>query len=293
VLVEEEPDDREFLEEWLSRIRGSRVYIKQPKKGDKLDLVKMAAKNAALALEKHLSVQSDSKREILTTLESLADLLELERIPRIIEAYDISNTGKSEIAASRVLFEMGNPNKNGYRRYRIRNIDMQDDYAAMKEVIFRRFSRDNELPDIILVDGGKGHVSSVNQVLDAMGIEVPVAGMAKDDRHRTRSLVTGDKEIELDSVPGVFRLIAAIQEEAHRFAVKYNRKMRADRHSKSELDEIPGIGPERKKALLRHFKSVKRIKESSVEEIMEVDGISEKTAILIYDHFRKGEKAGI
>jgi excinuclease ABC subunit C len=294
VLVEKEPDDRELLEEWLGRKKGSKVFIRQPKRGEKLGLVHMASKNAVLAIEKCSTEQAASKKCIRDALEALGEMLGMDRIPYRIEAYDISNTGKTEIAASRVVFEMGKSNRSQYRRYRIRNTGVQNDYAAMQEVIYRRFSRDrdNGMPDVILVDGGKGHVSSVCQVLNEIGVDVPVAGMAKDDRHRTRALVLTDREIELADIPGVFRLIASIQEEAHRFAVSYNRKMREARHSKSELDEIAGIGPERKKALLRHFKSVRKIKQAGVEELTFVEGISKKTARLIYEHFRNRKGDG-
>jgi excinuclease ABC subunit C len=294
VLVEREPDDKALLEEWLGRKRGARVYIIQPKRGEKLGLVRMAAKNAALAIEKYSMEQTASKKRIRDALESLGEILGTDRMPYRIEAYDISNTGTSEIAASRVVFEMGEFKKSEYRRYRIKSIDTQNDYAAMQEVIYRRFCRDRDdvMPDLVLVDGGKGHVSSVCEVLNETGVDVPVAGMAKDDRHRTRSLVLPDREIELAGIPVVFRLIASIQEEAHRFALSYNRKMRAARHSKSELDEIAGIGPERKKALLMHFKSVKKIREATVEELSSVKGISENTARLIYEHFRNRKGDG-
>lgn len=286
VLVENEPDDKMFLEEWLGRKRGGRVYIKAPKRGEKLKLVEMAAQNAVVAMEKLYSERVSSKNSAISALKKLAEILGMSSIPNRIEAYDISNTGKSEVAASRVVFEEGAPNKEEYRRYRIRNTATQNDYAAMQEAVHRRFRRDERTPDIILVDGGKGHVSSVGEVLKEIGVTVPVYGMVKDDRHRTRALVSADREIELSKNPEVYRLVALIQEEAHRFAVKYNRKMRITRYLKSELDEINGIGPKRKKALLRHFKSVRGIKEATVEELTSVEGISEKTACLILAHFR-------
>ncbi len=333
IILETEIEDKELIEEWLTKKRGKRVHILIPKRGTKKELVDMARRNAGQALHNFLltAIRSGFEPE---SLKKLQELLGLDTLPRRIEAYDISNTGKTEITASMVVFIDGIADKNEYRRYRIRSIEEQNDYAAMQEVLFRRFRRllreeeanggageaeDQEqgqaepntgagraeeqeraegqeresgsvpqAPDLVLLDGGKGHVNAAAQVFTEMGVDVNVFGMVKDDKHRTRALTSGSEEIKISDSPEVYRLISGIQDEAHRFALEYNKKLRSNRYSHSVLDEIDGIGEARKKALLKHFKSVGKIKEASPEELSQVEGISMKTAQTVFSHFHKG-----
>ena len=225
----------------------------------------------------------------------LKTALGLPRVPSVIEAYDVSNTGDTEIVASMVVFREGRAERSLYRRFKMKAITSQNDYASMQETLLRRFGRylggsDDEtfgtLPDLLLVDGGAAHVNAAREVLADLEIEVPVWGMAKDDRHRSHRLVDGQTDIDLRSDRGMLRLIASIQNEAHRYAIEYNRYLRRKRHQQSALDQIPGIGEVKKKALLRAFGSVKRIREASIEDISAVKGIGPKLAAVIKERLR-------
>jgi excinuclease ABC subunit C len=305
IIVQEEIDGAELIEKWLGEKRAGRVHIKVPQKGEKLRLIEMVSRNALITLQQ--SRERAKKREKLSSegLELLASLLKLEKVPSRIEAYDISNTGSTEITASMVVFNNGMPENKEYRRFRINAVDGQDDYASMQEVIFRRFKRAEKergdrqpgrhnkpekftrLPDLILVDGGLGHVNAVYKVLVELGIDIPVYGMVKDDKHRSRGLAGKSGELDLSEDMRILRLITAIQDEAHRFAVEYNKRLRKKRYTKSVLDEINGIGAKRKKALIKHFGSISKIKEAGVDDLMAVEGINRVLAKNIYEYFKR------
>lgn len=305
ILIQSEIDEVDLLQEWLSEKRGGKVYIKVPKKGDKHNLIEMVSENAQVALEqfkRRIKAETETAGD---SLKELSEILGLDEVPRRIEAYDISNTGTSEMVASMVVFEDGVPNNREYRRFRIKSQEGQNDYGSMQEVLYRRFRRAEKekslqdvsnihepekgfsrLPDVIFVDGGLGHLNAANEVLKELGINnIPVFGMVKDNRHRTRGLVTQNGEIELSENISLLRFVTAIQNEAHRFAIEYNKKLRKDRYKSSELDNIEGVGEKRRKALLKHFGSISRIKAAEVDELAAVEGISKSTAQKIYDYF--------
>lgn len=299
ILLQEDIDELNIIESWLSGKRASKVHIKVPRRGEKHQLIEMVSQNALIALNQF---KDRMKKEELTSNEGLrgmTELLGLEEVPERIEAYDISNTGSSEIVASMVVFENGKAANKEYRRFKIKSLDSQNDYASMQEVIFRRFKhaeremkdesmeegKFTRMPDILLIDGGLGHVNAVLDVLKELGVTLPVFGMVKNDQHRTRGLMSRDEEFDLANNLPVLRFVTSIQDEAHRFAVEYNRSLRKKRYVKSALDEIEGIGPKRKKALIRHFGSMTKIKTAEIEELMQVEGISRAVAEKIHDHF--------
>lgn len=301
IVLQEDIDEADIIERWLSSKREAKVHIKVPRKGEKLKLVEMVSQNALIALNQFKENIKNQDKLAREGMERLKEVLELEELPNRIEAYDISNTGSTEMVASMVVFENGHPDKKEYRRFKIKSLESQNDYASMQEVIFRRFNRARKekeenttdvkfsrLPNLILVDGGLGHVNSVVNVLEEMNISIPVAGMVKDDRHRTRGLVTRDMEYDLSKDMNLLRFITSIQDEAHRFAVEYNRKLVQKRYKGSELDSIEGIGPKRKKALINHFGSLKNIKQASIKDLEAVEGISPGLAIKIYEYFNGG-----
>ncbi|MCX8131340.1 MAG: excinuclease ABC subunit UvrC [Clostridia bacterium] len=314
IIIQEEIDEIDVIERWLSEKRASinerktaRVHIKIPRKGEKHELIEMVGQNAEIALNQFKD--KVRKEETLSSggLEGIAGLLGLENPPERIEAYDISNTGSTEIVASMVVFENGMPSKKEYRRFKIKSIDKQNDYASMQEVIYRRFKRAERerdeyasihegslpgqppkfmrLPDLILIDGGLGHLNSVNEVLRNLEISIPALGMVKNDKHRTRGLISNGKEYDLSANLPVLRFVTAIQDEAHRFAVEYNRKLRNKRYTGSVLEEIEGIGEKRKKALLKHFGSVNKIKSAGLDDLTAVEGINKDVAEKIYNYF--------
>lgn len=299
IIVRDEVEQANIIQDWLSKKKGSKVIIKVPQKGDKLRLLEMASKNAAIQLDNFKSSLQRKQRIVNNALELLQKNLGLKNKPSRIEAYDISNTGSSEIVASMVVVEDGMLSKNQYRRFKIKSIDYQNDYGAMKEVISRRLKRvkcDNdssimenvefgEKPDLLLVDGGLGHVAVAKAVLDERGIDIPVWGMVKDERHKTKGLVTIGKSIELANEIELLRFITMIQDEAHRFALDYNRRLTTKRYRTSVLDQIEGIGAKRKKALLKHFGSISRIKEATMDELLDVEGLGSKSATEIYNYF--------
>jgi len=307
ILLQEEIDENEVIESWLSGKREGRVHIRVPKRGEKHHLIEMVAENAEIALKQFKEKVRNQESYIEEAMEGLTECLGLDKPPRRIEAYDISNTGTSEVVASMVVFEEGLPNKSEYRKFRIKTVGVQNDYAAMQEVLYRRFrssdgtdggedqkkgkrkarKKYSSSPDLILVDGGLGHVNASKEVLDALNIGIPVAGMVKDENHKTRGLVSeyGEKDIS-KNIP-VLRLVTTIQDEAHRFALEYNRKLREKRYRGSVLDNIEGVGPKRKKALIRHFGSISRIREAEIEDLMAVEGIPRNVAENIYYYFRQ------
>ncbi|MGI6668545.1 MAG: excinuclease ABC subunit UvrC [Acetivibrionales bacterium] len=307
-------DDIRVVEDWLSSKRGGRVRIRVPKRGEKLHLAEMVSENARIELERFSGKTAEGKT-VKECLEELASILGLPEPPVRLEAYDISNTGSSEMVASMVVFTKGLPDKKEYRRFKIRSVDVQNDYASMQEALYRRFRRamkdkqdkeeghevnhDNDgrrekkregfenLPDLVMLDGGLGHVNAAKQVLEELNISIPVCGMVKDDRHRTRGLVLPDREIDLKDNIALLRFVTSIQDEAHRFALDYNKKLRAKRYSKSILDEVEGIGPKRKKALLRHFGSLSRIRQAGIDDLQAVEGMNRTAAEKLYEFLRR------
>jgi len=326
ILLQVDIYEKELFENWLQEKRGSKVHIRVPRKGEKLKLVKMVSQNAQTYLNNYVQTGEDQKKPYLIALDELAKLMGTVKIPARIEAYDISNTGSTEITGSMVVFEDGISSPKQYRRFKIKSLNQPDDYEAMQEMIFRRFRRgrlervddkdhtgmENEensikvtqssvekyakpsdgfsiYPDLILVDGGIGHVNAIIEVLEHSGLQIPVYGMVKDEKHRTRGLILPGKEINLSTNQILLKFITEIQNEAHRFALEYNKKLRNKRYTKSVLDDIPGIGSGRKKDLIRHFGSVDKIRRAEVDDLMDVRGINKTLAINIYEFFRRGK----
>jgi excinuclease ABC subunit C len=299
IILQHEIEDSETISKWLATKRGFKVMLRVPVRGEFVKLVKMVSQNAEISLK---LFRDRIKREDTVNVDGINQLmkvLELGDIPRRIEAFDISNTGSTEIVASMVVFEDGKPARQEYRKFKIKSVNQQNDYASMQETLFRRLSRakkekeENEentkfsnMPDLILVDGGMTHVSAAQQVVDELGFNLIIAGMAKDNRHRSKALVYKGKEYDMSSNMPLLRLITEIQDETHRVAVDYNRKLRAKRYIHSELDEIDGIGEARKKALLRHFKSIAAIKRADTTKLQEVEGINDRIATKIYNYFK-------
>ena len=287
IVLQYEPEYQEGISKILAEKRGGKVSLVVPKRGVKADLVDMAARNAREELELYnrnvLAAQAKS-REVLKKLQ---EALGLQKVPSVIEAYDVSNTGNTEIVASMVVFRDGRPDTQCYRRFKMKAVTEQNDYGSMQETLFRRFNRYlsgsgdeafSVLPDLILIDGGAQHVNAAKEVLHDLGIDIPVWGMAKDDRHRSHRLVNGSTGIYLNNDKDILRFIASVQNEAHRYAIAYNKALRKKRIQRSVLDDIPGVGPARRKSLLKAFGSVKKIMEASVEDIAKVEGIGLKLA---------------
>lgn len=286
----------DVIEEYLSSKKGSKVNVKVPQRGDKNKLIEMAKKNAQAALEQHKYRITKEREMTQNALEELALILELEDIPNRIEAYDISNIQGTNPVGSMVVFEGGKPKNKDYRRFRIKTVEGPNDYASMEEVISRRFKRGLEeagnkegkfstMPDLILIDGGEAHTAIVKGVLDSLKINIPLCGMVKDDRHRTRGLIYNGQEINIYKDSNSFKLIARIQDEAHRFAIEYHRSLRSKGSTMSVLDDIKGIGKKRRIALLNHFGSVDNIKKASIESLKSVDGMNEAAAREVYEFF--------
>lgn len=297
ILTEVEIEDKEVIEKWLSILRGSNVIVNNPKKGDKLRLVELAHKNASIMLVQFSEKLKQEKEKTIGALDEIKQALDIQTNLRRIESYDISNTQGFQSVASMIVFENGKPKKSDYRKFKIKNVLGSDDYASMKEVLFRRLSRYmqqqenpnnnfSELPDIIFVDGGKGHVNAVKEVLQELSINILVAGMVKDDKHMTRALIFEGNEIKLPHNKEGFKLITRIQNEVHRFAIEYHRKLREKIMVKSILDDVKNIGDKRKKALLKHFGSIDEIKKASIEDLLCVKEIDKRSAESLYNFFR-------
>lgn len=307
IMLQYSIEDEELVESWLSSRRGSRVHFLVPKKGTKEKLVELAYENASMVLTKD---KERLKREEGRTIGAAKDLAELLGIPDAyrIEAYDISNISGTDSVGSMIVYEKGKPLKNDYRKFKIRYVAGPDDYASMEEVLTRRFrhgiaEREGNIsegldetegsftrfPSLIMMDGGKGQVNIALRVLEELGLDIPVCGMVKDDNHNTRGLYYNNSEVPIDRHSECFKLITRIQDEAHRFAIEYHRKLRSKGQVRSILDDIEGIGPARRKALLRAFTSVENIKDAGVEELKAVDTMNEATAVSVYDFFHKNE----
>ena len=291
ILLDSDTEDNALIECWLSEKSGRRVSIVLPKQGDQHDVIIMCRNNAA----ENLSTLTERSGREMSALNELADLLGLEHPPRYIEAYDISNTSGSGNVAGMIVFKDGRPYKPAYRHFKIKGFSGQDDFRSMAEVIDRRFTEYEKgenaefatLPDLILLDGGKGQISAVEPVLAAHGINVPLFGMVKDSKHRTRAIATGGGDIAIRSNRRAFTLVTNIQDEVHRFAIGFHKKQRSANMLSSELTEINGIGKARAAALLKHFKTMKKIREASVEELTAVKGVTSTAAESIYNHFHK------
>ncbi len=303
LMLQHEIEDIPVLEQWLSARKGSRVYIRVPKKGTKEKLVELAATNAKLVLSKD---RERIKREEGRTIGAVKEICELLSIPEAnrMEAFDISNISGFENVGSMVVYEKGKPKRSDYRKFRIKTVAGPDDYACMKEVLTRRFQHGMEetkeleekqmekefgsftrFPDLLLMDGGKGQVNVALQVLSELGLSIPVCGMVKDDNHRTRGLYYQNREIAIDTRSEGFKLITRIQDEAHRFAIEYHRSLRSKEQVRSVLDGIPGVGPARRKALMRDFKSIDEIRQADVARLSQVPEIPGHVAEEIYSFF--------
>lgn len=306
LMLQEEIEDIEVLEQWLTKRKGARVYIRIPKIGAKEKLVELAAKNAQLVLSQDKERIRREEGRTIGAAREIGYLLGLENVSRM-EAYDISNISGFANVGSMVVYEKGKPKRSDYRKFRIKSVSGPDDYACMKEVLTRRFLHGMEeqkelnakelekefgsftkFPDLIMMDGGKGQVNIALEVLKELQIYIPVCGMVKDDNHRTRGLYYQNEEIPIDRNSEGFKLITRIQDEAHRFAIEYHRSLRSKAQVKSVLDEIPGVGPARRKALMKHFKSIDEIKNAEVERLIQVPEIPRHIADDIYRFFRDG-----
>lgn len=299
VITCDVPDEKSVIEEWLSIKRGNRVKIHVPIKGEKKALVDMAIKNVierSNALDEKFNKEHD---EIEILLTAIKDFLDLPKKPVRIESYDISNTNGMDSVGAMVVFEEGQSKKSDYRRFKIKTIEGPNDYKSLQEVIFRRFKRGlevgvskkeegfNKLPDLLLIDGGSKQVKAVVDVLTALNVNIPTAGMVKDDKHKTRGIVYGGKEYNIKDNYQVGTFIAKVQEETHRFAISYHKSLRGKKMTASILDEIRDIGPMRKTALLKHFGSIENIKKASFEELCVVKTINKKAAENIKNFFKK------
>ena len=290
IEIDDQYEDPELVEEYITQQAGKKVTLHIPQRGEQHKLVQMAITNAAQQIS-HLTEQSG--RDV-AALAELAKLLGLKKPPRYIEAYDISNIGSDTVVAGMVVFEGGKPLKSAYKRFSIKTVNGIDDYGSMREVITRRMKRYEEekesgvsfgrLPDLILLDGGKGHVSAVAPVLAQFGVEIPLFGMVKDDRHRTRAIALDGGEIAIGSQRGAFTLISTIQEEVHRFAISYSRQKHQKAGLELALTTVEGIGPTRAKALFQHFKTKKAMTEATVEQLCQVKGISRQKAQAVYEY---------
>ena len=308
LILQREIEEIPVLEEWLSARRGGRVFIRVPKKGQKEKLVELAEKNARMVLDKDRERIKREEARTIGAAREIADLLHLPLLNRM-EAFDISNISGFENVGSMVVYEKGKPRRSDYRKFKIRTVAGPDDYACMKEVLTRRFLHGLEeakeleekqlseefgsftkFPDLLLMDGGRGQVNVAQQVLEELGLSIPVCGMVKDDNHRTRGLYYHNQEIPIDHNSEGFKLITRIQDEAHRFAIEYHRSLRSKDQVRSVLDEIPGVGPARRKALMRCFSSIDEIRSATAQELCERAQLPPSVGQEIYSFFRKGKE---
>lgn len=304
IILQKSIEDIEVLESWLSDKRGSKVKLTAPQRGEKQKLVEMVRKNAEDTIQLIMEKYKRDEEKTLGASKELADYIGLPKPPRRIEAFDISHLQGVENVGSMIVFEDGRSKNRDYRRFKIKNVVGANDYESMREVVERRFvhgmkekeqleksgkdassGKFSAFPDLLLIDGGVGQVNAVLPVLKELGINIPVCGMVKDDKHRTRGLIFNEQEIPIPVTSHAFRLITNIQDEAHRFAISYHRSLRTKTAVKSQLDEIPGIGPARRQALLKKFGSLKNIKSASIEELSSVQGMNKKAAEMIYNYF--------
>ncbi len=308
LMLQAELEDKEVIEEWLSVKKGNKVHIRVPKKGTKEKLVELAEKNATLVLSQDRERIKREEGRTIGAMKEIASWLELPGIERI-EAFDISNTNGFESVGSMIVYEKGKPKNSDYRKFKIKTVKGPDDYASMEEVLTRRFThgmnekvqlQDKELeerfgsftkfPDLIMMDGGRGQVNIALKVLDKLRLNIPVCGMVKDDHHRTRGLYYNNVEIPIDTHSEGFRLITRIQDEAHRFAIEYHRSLRSKEQVHSILDDIPGIGPARRKSLMRTFQSIEAIRDADVETLSQAPSMNRGAAEKVYKFFHSEEE---
>ncbi len=308
LMLQYEIPDRELIEKWLTGRKGARVYLRVPKIGSKEKLVELAAQNAKHILEQDRERLKREEGRTVGAVKEIAALLGLSRIERM-EAFDISNINGFENVGSMIVFEKGKPKPSDYRKFRIKTVSGPDDYACMREVLTRRFRHGLEesrelaekdldreygsftrFPDLLMMDGGRGQVNIALSVLEELHISIPVCGMVKDDSHRTRGLYFNNVELPIDTHSEGFKLITRVQDEAHRFAIEYHRSLRSKAQVKSVLDDIPGVGPARRKALMRHFKSIDEIRAASVEELAALPELNRSAAEGIWKFFRDRER---
>lgn len=301
IMLQGEIEEAEVIAEWLSKRKGQKVYIRIPKKGSKERLVELAKKNAQLVLSQDRERIKREEGRTLGAMKEIAALLGMEKIQRV-EAFDISNISGFETVGSMIVYEGGRPKRSDYRKFKLKNVTGPDDYASMHEVLTRRFlhglkemeelkekdsemGKFNQFPDLLMMDGGKGQVNIALAVLEELHLDIPVCGMVKDDHHRTRGLYFNNEEIPIERDSEGFKLITRIQDEAHRFAIEYHRSLRSKTQVHSILDDIPGIGATRRKALMRKYDSVEEIKNASVEELAQVESMDSRSADSVYRFF--------
>lgn len=308
LMLEVEVEEHELLEQWLTGKRGQRVFIRVPKKGTKEKLVELARENAAIVLNQDRERIKREEGRTIGAVKEIAQLLGMSHISRM-EAYDISNISGFESVGSMVVFEKGKPKRSDYRKFKIKSVDGPNDYASLEEVLTRRFAHgleeqkelkekqmDQELgsfsrfPDLILMDGGKGQVNVALRVMETLGLNIPICGMVKDDFHRTRGLYYENVELPIDDHSEGFKLITRIQDEAHRFAIEYHRSLRSKEQVHSILDDITGIGPARRKALMRSFQSLQAIREAGEEELARIPSMNAASARQVYEFFHRKEQ---
>ena len=305
IFLQEDIENPEVLEQWLSSRRGARAYLRIPRKGMKEKLVELAKKNARMVLDQDRERIKKEEGRTIGALKEIADLLHMDRIERM-EAYDISNINGFQTVGSMVVFEKGKPLRSDYRKFKLRTVSGPDDYGSMREVLTRRFGhgiREREelrrkdlgddvgsftrFPDVIMMDGGKGQVNIALEVLEELHLDIPVCGMVKDDHHRTRGLYFHNEEIPIDKTSEGFHLITRMQDEAHRFAIEYHRSLRGKSQVHSFLDDISGIGPARRKALMKAYRGIDEMRAASVEELAAVDGMTKSAADNLYQYLHR------
>ncbi len=305
LMLENEIDDHEIVEEWLSQKRGQKVFLRVPKKGTKEKLVELASENAAIVLKKDRERIKREEGRTIGAVHEIEQLLGINRAMRM-EAYDISNINGFESVGSMIVYEKGKPRRSDYRKFKIQTVHGPDDYASLEEVPTRRFRHGlkeqkelsekgmdfemgsfSRFPDLILMDGGRGQVNVALRVLEDLGISIPVCGMVKDDFHRTRGIYFNNEELPIDTHSEAFHLVTRIQDEAHRFAIEYHRSLRSREQVHSILDDIDGIGPTRRKALMRTFQSLEGIRDASLEELTNAPSMNARSAKAVYDYFHK------
>ena len=304
IMIQDEIEDQDLIAQWLETRKGKKVRIVVPKKGTKEKLVELAYQNAKLVLRQDKERIKREEGRTIGAVKEISQLLGMENINRI-EAFDISNISGFQSVGSMIVYEKGKPKRSDYRKFRIKGVKGPNDYASMEEVLTRRFvhgmneqeERENRqleqdygsftrFPDLIMMDGGRGQVNIALEVLAKLNLEIPVCGMVKDDKHRTRGLYFHNQEIPISKDSEGFKLITRIQDEAHRFAIEYHRSLRSKGQVHSILDDIPGIGPARRKALMKHYKGLEGIKEASVEELSQIESMNEKAAKQVFEFFR-------
>ena len=290
IMLQSEIEDAEIIEEWLTTRRKQKVHIRVPKKGTKEKLVELALENARMVLSKDRERIKREEGRTIGAVHEVEEWLGLKNVVRM-EAYDISNISGFESVGSMVVYEKGRPKRSDYRKFKIKWVQGPNDYASMEEVLTRRFTHESKgeydsfsiLPDLILMDGGRGQVNIARKVLGELGIDIPVCGMVKDDNHRTRGVYFNNVEIPIDTSGEGFHLVTRIQDEAHRFAIEYHRQLQAGHMRASALDDIPGVGEKRRAQLLRQFKSIKAIRAASLEELQKT--LPKNAAQAVYQHF--------